>query len=479
MRRLHIGGSWVRSTGGGGIDVVNPATEQVIDRVPAGTPADVDDAVAAARAAFPAWAATPPADRGKILAMAAVLLAERAERVARAIATDGGVPYGSALEVQTRLPLLVLRRYAELAERHPFEIDAPWEPDGPGRSLTVREPAGVVGAITPWRHPLHHAICAVAPALAAGCTVVLKPSAVAPLAAYELTAILRDSGLPPGVLNLVSGSGPVVGQAIAAHPRVDLVCFSGSAATGRRVAALAAGTGVGAGTVKRVVLDLGGKPASVILPDADLPAAVRASVGNAFVNSGRTRSAWTRLLVHRDQYDQAVRLAVEAAGEHPVGDPFAEGTRLGPLASAALRERVIRYINRGEEEGARLVRGGTEPPLERGYYIEPTVFAGVEPGMAIEREEIPGPVLVIVPFRDEDEAVEIVNGAYPGASGAVWAGDEARATAVARRLRAGQVHVNGARPGPAPFCGHRRPGGGREPGVAALEEYLQTKTLHL
>jgi len=467
MRRLHIGGTWVPSSGGDGIDVVNPATERVVDRVPVGTAADVDAAVDAARAALPGWAATPPADRGKILAVAAALLADRAEQVARVIATDTGAPYAAALERQTRPPAQMLRRCAELAERHPFERPGE-DAAGGGRTLTLREPVGVVGAITPATRPLPQAIRVLGPALAAGCAVVLKPSEVAPLAAYELAEILRDAGLPPGVFNLVSGAGPVAGAALAAHPRVDLIRFAGSAETGRRVAARAATGG------KRVVLDQGGRSASVVLPDADLPAAVRASVGGAFADSGQGHAAWTRLLVHRDQYDDAVRLAVEAAAGHTVGDPFDAGTRVGPLVSAARRDRVIRHILRGEEDGARLVYGGADPPLERGYYVRPTVFAGVEPGMAIEREEVCGPVLVLVPYRDEDEAVEIANGGPYGPSGAVWSGDAARAAAVARRLRAGRVHVNGAGLGPG---GPSAAGGG--PDAAVLDEYLASRVLYL
>lgn len=465
MRRLYISGSWVPSTGGAGVEVVNPATEQVVDRIPAGTTADVAAAVAAARAAFPAWAGTVPAARGGILARAAELLAARAEHVARVIATDLGAPYGAALETHVGLPLRVLRHHAELAGRHPF--------DGAraGGAVPVSGPAGVVGALTPWDHPLHEAVRTVAAALAAGCTVVLKPSEVAPLAVWELAGILHDAGLPPGVFNLVSGAGPVVGEALAGHPDVDVVAFTGAAGSGRRVASLAAGAG------KRVVLELGGRAASVILPDADLRVAVPATVAAALVNSGQSRMAWSRMLVHRDRYDEAVRLAVAAAGAYRVGDPFAADTRLGPLASAERRDRVIRHILRGEEEGARLVCGGPEPPPGPGHYVRPTVFAGVEPGMAIEREEILGPVLAVVPFTGEDEAVEIVNAAPPGLSGAVWSGDRERALAVARRLRAARVHVNGGGDHLIPVDGHRWPGAGRGPGAAGPADFLETRIL--
>ncbi|WP_049573421.1 aldehyde dehydrogenase family protein [Nonomuraea sp. SBT364] len=467
MRQLYIGGAWTASVSGEAVEVVNPATEEIIDRVPAGAAGDVDAAVRAAGRAFPAWSALPPADRAKQLAAAAELLKQRADEVARIIATDMGSPFGFALKVQTLMPAGVLASYAQLAESHPRETRT-------GNSLVVKEPVGVVAAITPWNYPLHQIVAKVAPALAAGCTVVLKPSEVAPLAAYALADILHEVGLPPGVFNLVSGRGPVVGEAMAAHPGVDLVSFTGSTTAGRRVAALAADG------VKRVALELGGKSANVILPDADLTAAVKAGVANCFVNAGQTCSAWTRMIVHRDQYDEAVRLAVEATAKYTVGDPFDEATRVGPLVSAAQRDRVVRYINRGQEEGARLVAGGTERPLPRGYYVEPTVFAAVEPGMTIEQEEIFGPVLSIIPYTTEDRAVEIANGTPYGLAGAVWAGTEERAVALARRLRTGQVAVNGGRFNPmAPFGGYKRSGIGRELGEHGLEEFFEVKSLQL
>jgi aldehyde dehydrogenase (NAD+) len=468
MRHLYVNGAWVPSSSGEGVDIVNPATEEVVDRVPAGSPNDVEAAVAAARAAFPDWSARPPAERAAYLAAAAGLLKERADQVAATIATDLGAPLQLALKVQTLMPAGVLASYADLLERYAFDAGKV------GNSLIVREPVGVVGAITPWNYPLHQVICKVAPALAAGCTVVLKPSEVAPLAAYALADIFHEIGLPPGVFNMVSGRGPVVGEAIAAHPGVDMVSFTGSTRAGRRVAALAAET------VKRVALELGGKSANVILPDADLESAVKSGVANAFINSGQTCSAWTRMLVHWDQYDEVVRLAAGFARKYTPGDPFAEGTRLGPLVSAVQRDRVIRYINQGQEEGARLVLGGTDNPMERGYYVEPTIFAGVSPGMAIEQEEIFGPVLAIIPFGSENEAVEIANGTPYGLSGAVWAGTEEKALSVARRLRTGQVTVNGGKFNPlAPFGGYKQSGVGRELGELGLEEYLEVKAIQL
>ncbi|WP_327047144.1 aldehyde dehydrogenase family protein [Microbispora sp. NBC_01189] len=468
MRQIYVNGDWAPSSSREAVEVLNPATEEVVDRVPAGSAADVESAVAAARAAFPSWAAAEPAERAALLGTAAALLRDRAREIAATIATDMGAPLPLALKVQTLMPAEVLASYADLAKRYDFDGGRV------GNSLIVREPVGVVGAITPWNYPLHQVVCKVAPALAAGCTVVLKPSEVAPLAAYAFADILHEAGLPPGVFNMVSGYGPVVGEALAAHPGVDMVSFTGSTRAGRRVAALAAGT------VKRVALELGGKSANVILPGADLEKAVKNGVAGAYLNSGQTCSALTRMLVHLDQYDEAVRLAVEAAAKYVPGDPFAEGTRLGPLVSAAQRDRVVGYLNRGQEEGARLMLGGTGNPVGRGYYVEPAVFAGVSPGMAVEQEEIFGPVLSIIPFATADEAVEIANGTPYGLSGAVWAGTEEEALAVARRLRTGQVAVNGGRFNPmAPFGGYKQSGVGRELGESGLEEFLETKAVHL
>ncbi len=314
----------------------------------------------------------------------------------------------------------------------------------------------------------------VAAALAAGCPVVLKPSEVAPLAAYELAAIFHETGLPAGVFNLVSGSGPVVGEAIAGHPGVDIVSFTGSAKAGTRVAEVAAAT------VKRVTLELGGKSANVILPDADLATAVKVGVAKAFINSGQTCNALTRMLVHRDSYDEAVGQAAKNAERYPTGDPLADGIRLGPLVSAVQRDRVRGYIERGVAEGARLAAGGAQPPagLDTGYYVQPTVFADVTPDMAIAQEEIFGPVLCVLSYSSEDEAVEIANGTPYGLAAAVWSADQDHAVAIARRLRAGQVEVNGgAWNVAAPFGGFGQSGYGRELGAYGLEEYLEVKAL--
>jgi aldehyde dehydrogenase (NAD+) len=468
MRSNYIGGTWAPSASDAGIDVVNPATEAVIDRVPAGATADVDAAARAARAAFAGWAATPPAERAWHLAAARDLLGERADTVAAAISADMGAPLAFARRVHVGTPLAVLGSYADLLGAYDFGGDRV------GNSLIVREPAGVVGAITPWNYPLHQIVAKVAAALAAGCTVVLKPTEVAPAAAYELADIFAATGLPPGVFNLVSGTGPVIGEAVVAHPEVDVVSFTGSTRAGRRVAQVAAAA------PKRVTLALGGKSANVILPDADLPEAVKAGVARAFANAGQTSHALTRMLVQRASYDEAVALAVDQARQYLLGDPMAEGTRIGPLASAAQRDRVIGYIEKGLGEGARAAAGGPQPPpgLSTGYYVMPTVLADVTPEMVVARAEIFGPVLSILPFGTEDEAVAIANGTRYGLAAGVWSADQEHAVAVARRLRAGQVEINGgAFNAAAPFGGVGQSGYGRELGVLGLEEFLDVKAL--
>jgi aldehyde dehydrogenase (NAD+) len=468
MRSNYINGTWSPSAEDGGIDVVNPATGAVIDRVPAGHESDVDAAVGAARSAFGAWSVTPVAERAERLDAARALLEERADTVAAAISADMGSPITFARRVQVGTPLAVLASYVDLLAGYDFGGQRI------GNALVVREPAGVVGAITPWNYPLHQVVAKVAAALAAGCTVVLKPSEVAPLASYELADIFHETGLPAGVFNLVSGTGKVTGEAIAAHPDVDVVSFTGSVAAGKRVAEVAAGT------VKRVTLELGGKSANVILPDADLATAVKVGVAKAFTNAGQTCNALTRMLVHADRYDEAVELAAMNAEKYPVGDPASEQTRLGPLASEAQRERVVRYIERGIAEGARLVAGGPEPVpgLEDGSYVRPTVFADVTPDMTIAREEIFGPVLSVLRYQTEDEAVAIANGTPYGLAGAVWSADQEHAVQVARQLRAGQVEINGgAFNVAAPFGGFGQSGYGRELGVHGLEEFLEIKAL--
>ncbi|MGW3955036.1 aldehyde dehydrogenase family protein [Streptomyces sp. NPDC004752] len=453
---LYIDGAWRPADGRDAIEVVNPADERVVGQVPAGTAEDVDTAVRAARAALPGWAATAPAERAARLAALRDVLAARKEEIAETVTAELGAPVEFSRAVHAGLPIAVVGSYAELAATHVFE-------ERVGNSTVHHEPVGVVGAITPWNYPLHQIVAKVAPALAAGCTVVLKPAENTPLTAQLFAEAMHEAGLPAGVFNLVTGHGPVAGQALAEHPDVDLVSFTGSTAVGRRIGAIAGGA------VKKVALELGGKSANVILPGADLARAVAVGVANVMSNSGQTCSAWTRMLVHTDQYDEAVALATAAAAKY--------GDRIGPVVSARQRARVRGCIEQGIAEGARLVAGGADAPREKGYYVRPTVFAEVTPEMTIAQEEIFGPVLTLLRYADEEDALRIANGTVYGLAGAVWAGDEAHAVAFARRMDTGQVDINGGRFNPlAPFGGYKQSGVGRELGAFGLAEYLQTKS---
>ncbi len=464
---FFIGGQWVPAPGGHPLVVVDPATEQDLASVPAGTADDVDAAVAAARVAFEDWATTPPAERAALLSATADALEARKDEVAALISSEMGTPLPFAVAVQVGNPITVLRSYATLLETYSFEEQVK-------NSLVVREAIGVVGCITPWNYPLHQVVAKVAAALAAGCTVVLKPSEVAPLSAFVLAEIFEQVGLPAGVFNLVTGLGPVVGEALAAHPDVDMVSFTGSTAAGKRVSELASAT------VKRVSLELGGKSAFVVLDDADLGKAVKVGLGNAFMNGGQTCTAWTRMLVPAAQHDEVVELVRAAAEKYTVGAPDAEGTRIGPLANSNQLTRVRGYIEAALAEGATLVTGGAEPVAETGYYVKPTVFANVAPGSTLEQEEVFGPVLAVIPYTDEDDAVRIANDTQYGLSGGVFSGDQERAVRVARRLRTGMVDVNGGRFNPlAPFGGYKQSGNGRELGEFGLEEFLEVKSLQL
>jgi acyl-CoA reductase-like NAD-dependent aldehyde dehydrogenase len=465
--KIYINGAWVPSTGTGVLEVINSTTEEVMATIPDGTAEDVDKAVQAAAAAFPAWAATSREERGKLLVRIGEALSSRTEEIATIISQEVGMPMTLSGAVQVGLPAGAFADAASAAEHFPWEEEM-------GNSLIVREPVGVVGAITPWNYPLYQVVLKVAPALAAGCTVVLKPSEVAPLNAFALADIIHEVGLPAGVFNLVTGVGPVVGEAIAAHPKVDMVSFTGSTRAGKRVMELAADT------IKRVSLELGGKSANILLDDADLATAVPAGVFACYMNSGQTCSALTRMLVPRDKLAQVEELAAGAAAGFAPGDPFEPGKLLGPLVSAVQRDRVRGYINKGIEEGAKLIAGGPDAPegLEKGFFVQPTIFSEVTRTMTIANEEIFGPVLSIIPYDTEEEAIEIANDTPYGLAGGVSSADPARAERVARQMRTGQVDINGGAFNPsAPFGGYKQSGIGRERGRYGLEEFVETKAM--
>jgi aldehyde dehydrogenase (NAD+) len=467
--KVFIGGEWVQPSGGERIEVVNATTEEVMGSIPACTGEDADRAVAAARAAFDSWSQAPREERAGYLTAIAGGIGERAEEFAATITQELGMPLKLSQIIQVGLPMSQLASMPQVME------EVAWEEEI-GSSRVLREAIGVLGAITPWNYPLNQIVAKVAPALAAGCTVVLKPSEVTPLNAFLLTEVIEAVGLPAGVFNLLTGLGPEVGEAIAGHPGVDMVSFTGSTRAGRRVSELASAT------VKPIAMELGGKSPNVILDDADLERAIPDGVAKCYLNSGQTCSALTRMLVPREKLAEAEAIAVAAAEGFSPGDPFEESTTLGPLVSDIQRQRVRGYIEKGEAEGAKLLTGGAEPPegLDRGYFVRPTVFSEVTPEMTIAREEIFGPVLAIQPYDGEDEAVRIANDSEYGLAGGVWSGDQERAISVARRMRTGQIEINGGAFNPlAPFGGYGQSGHGRENGRYGLEELLQVKSLQL
>jgi acyl-CoA reductase-like NAD-dependent aldehyde dehydrogenase len=468
---FYIGGEWVSAAGRETIDVIDATTEEVVGTVALGTPEDVDPAVAAARAGFEAWSQSTIEQRMDALRAIAAGLQERSEEIAALVAREVGMPLGLSRMIQAGLPIMDVASMVNLLDELELEQQI-------GNSLVVREPIGVVGCITPWNYPLHQICAKVAPAIAAGCSVVVKPSEVTPLNAFILAEVIHESGvLPPGVFNLITGTGPVVGQAIVCHPGVDMVSFTGSTRAGKLVSNAACDT------VKRVALELGGKSPYVILPDtSDMQQAVINGVGKCYLNSGQTCSALTRMLVPRERLPEVEMIAKAVAEASTIGDPFEETTRLGPLVSDVQRDRVRGYIQKGIDEGAKLITGGPGQPddLPIGYFVKPTVFSEVQPDMTIAQEEIFGPVLSIIPYDSEDEAAEIANDTIYGLAGGVWSDDPDHAKQFARRMRTGQVEINGATFNPlAPFGGYKQSGHGRELGPFGLDEFFEIKAIQL
>ena len=466
-REFYIDGQWVKPRKPHDFPVVNPATEGTLDTISLGSAADVDDAVAAARRAFPAFSQTTREERLDLLMRIMGAYQQHYEEMAETISREMGAPLQLSKAAQAAAPMAHLGTIIEVLKSYEFEHER-------GSTLMRREPIGVCGFITPWNWPANQIACKVFPALAAGCTMVLKPSEIAPLDALVFAQILHEAGVPAGVFNLVNGDGPTVGQALASHPQVDLMSFTGSTRGGVAVAIAAAPS------VKRVTQELGGKSANILLDDVDLESAVSGGVRSCFLNSGQSCNAPTRMLVSRTQHDAALEIAKATAESMRVGDPFGDSTMLGPVVSEAQFDKIQRLIQAGVDEGAKLAAGGPgrPPGLERGYYVQPTVFGNVRNDMTIAREEIFGPVLSILPYEGEAQAVEIANDTPYGLSGYVSAGDPARARQVARQIRSGNVHINGAGPDfAACFGGYKQSGNGREWGEAGFEEFLELKAV--
>ena len=465
--KFYIDGAWVAPNGSDRRDIVNPATEAPIGAVALGDAVDVDRAVAAAKKAFPAFARSSIAERLELLKAINNKLIERNDEIAAAISAEMGAPQKLSQRAQAPSGTQHFSQILKVLEAYQFE-----EPLG--TTLVRHEPIGVCGLITPWNWPLNQIATKVAPALAAGCTMVLKPSELAPLDAVILAEIIHEAGAPAGVFNLVHGDGLSVGVPLTSHADVDMVSFTGSTRAGIAISQNAAPT------IKRVSLELGGKSANIILEDAELATAIPASVKGVMLNSGQSCNAATRMLVSEAQYDEAAALAAKTAEKLIVGAPES-GAQIGPIANRAQYERVVALIEKGVAEGAALLAGGPERPenLDKGYFVRPTVFGRVMPQMTIAREEIFGPVLSIIAYKDVNEAIEIANDSEYGLSGAVWSGDSESAAAVAAQLRTGMVHVNGAGlDSAAPFGGYKKSGNGREWGKYGLEEFLELKSVY-
>ena len=464
-RKFYVAGAWVDPLGGQMLDVIDPSTEEAYTSIAVGSVADVDRAVAAAREAFPAFTRTSREERLALLRRILEIYDERYEDIAQAVSQEMGAPIGFAREAQAFAGQIHMKSAIEALESFEFERQR-------GTTRIVREGIGVAGLITPWNWPLNQIVCKVAPAIAAGCTMVLKPSEIAPISGIVFAEIMHAAGVPAGVFNMVNGTGQEVGAAISSHPDIDMVSFTGSTRAGILVAKAAADT------VKRVSQELGGKSANIILPDADLETAVRLGVAGCFGNSGQSCDAPTRMLVPAGRHDDALAIARKAAEEHVVGDPRSADTMLGPVVSQLQFDKIQKLIETGMKEGATLVTGGPGRPehLNRGYYVRPTVFGHVTPDMTIAREEIFGPVLSVLSYQDEAEAIRVANDTPYGLAAYVQSGNIDRARAVARELRAGMVHINYPDwDTHAPFGGYKQSGNGREYGEFGIHEFLEVK----
>ena len=465
--KFFINGKWIEPTGRSTLDVINPATEKAFATISLGNADDVDSAAKAAKSAFDSWSNSSIEERKEIISNIVGGLKSRSDEMATAISSEMGAPMGLSKTAQVGSGLGHFMNVLSILENFEFE-------EIRGTTKIVKEPAGVCGFITPWNWPLNQIACKVAPAIAAGCTMVLKPSEIAPISAYILTEIIAESGLPAGVFNLVNGDGLTVGAAISGHPDIDLVSFTGSTRAGREVAKAAADG------IKRVTQELGGKSANIILNDVpDFARAVSGGVAGCFGNSGQSCNAPTRMLVPQSRMEEAINAAKAAAAKSVVGDPSAESTRMGPVVSEIQFNKIQTLIQKGIDEGADLIAGGPSRPegLEEGYFVRPTIFANVSNDMTIAREEIFGPVLSIIGYKDDDDAVSIANDTDYGLSGYV-SGEPGHAQAIARKLRTGNVHINGAGPDfSAPFGGYKQSGNGREWGIEGFEEFLETKAM--
>ncbi|MFC4309828.1 aldehyde dehydrogenase family protein [Steroidobacter flavus] len=467
FKRFYIDGAWVTPPGRRELAVINPATEQEVGKIMLGTADDVNVAVKAARTAFETYSQTTREERVALLERIIKVYQSRMKDIAQAISDEMGAPMKFALNAQAGSGLGHFM--STLAALKEFEFE-----ETLGTTMIRREPVGVCGLITPWNWPLNQIGCKVAPALAAGCTMVLKPSEVAPLSAHIFAEVMHEAGVPKGVFNMIDGDGPTVGEALSRHPDIDMMSFTGSTRAGVQVAKAAAET------VKRVSQELGGKSANIILEDADLNAAVKSGVLSMMSNTGQSCNAPSRMLVPKKLYEEAVAIAKSVATKPVVGDPKKEGVTMGPVANKMQFEKIQRLLQTGIDEGATAVIGGPGRPdgIDKGYFIKPTVFANVNNSMTIAREEIFGPVLVMIPYETEEEAVRIANDTVYGLSGYVYSGDIEHARKVARRLRTGMVHLNGASTDVnAPFGGYKQSGNGREWGKEGLKEFLEVKAM--